>query len=118
MSRIRPRGSSAMHSKTAPWLVRKANGATGAILAKALSGNAIRDSYVVYSAGMPRLDPPQFRTEEVAIGTAAMVMLHGELDIAWEKKVVADFGRALDRHPTALAADLRGLSFMDSTGAH
>jgi anti-sigma B factor antagonist len=59
-----------------------------------------------------------FRTEEVVIGTAAMVMLIGEVDLQSEKQVTAGFDRALARHPTALAADLRGLTFMDSTGAH
>ena len=72
----------------------------------------------MYSVRMPRLDPPRFRTEEVAIGAAAMVMLHGELDLESEKLVVASFDRALNRHPSALAADLRALTFMDSTGVH
>ncbi|HTU95747.1 MAG TPA: STAS domain-containing protein [Solirubrobacteraceae bacterium] len=67
---------------------------------------------------MGRLEPPHFRTEEVAIGAAAMVMLLGELDLQSEKQVVAGFERALNRHPEALAADLRGLTFMDSTGVH
>ena len=62
--------------------------------------------------------PPEFRTEEVAIGRAAMVSLHGELDIRWESRVAASFDRALDWNPIALAADLRGLTFMDSTGVH
>jgi anti-anti-sigma factor len=63
-------------------------------------------------------EPLQFRTEEVAIGTTAMVSLHGELDIQYGSQVVAGFDRALDRGPSALAADLRGLTFMDSTGVH
>ena len=61
---------------------------------------------------------PGFRTEEVAIGSATMVSLHGELDILYESHVTASFERALDRNPSALAADLRDLSFMDSTGVH
>jgi anti-anti-sigma factor len=32
--------------------------------------------------------------------------------------VAAGFARALDRRPSVLAADLRGLSFMDSIGVH
>jgi anti-anti-sigma factor len=63
-------------------------------------------------------EPPEFRTEEVAIGSAAMVSLYGELDIHYEPHVVAAFERALDGNPSALAADLRGLTFMDSTGVH
>ncbi len=61
---------------------------------------------------------PEFRTEEVAIGSATMVSLYGELDIHYESQVTAGFERALDRSPSALAADLRGLIFMDSTGVH
>jgi anti-anti-sigma factor len=61
---------------------------------------------------------PEFRTEEVAIGSATMVSLHGELDIHYESHVTAGFHRALDRNPSTLAADLRRLSFMDCTGVH
>ncbi len=61
---------------------------------------------------------PVFRVEEDTIGTAAVVHLHGELDIHYEPDVVAGFERALARKPSALAADLRGLTFMDSTGVH
>ena len=34
---------------------------------------------------------PGFRTEEVAIGSATMVSLHGELDILYESHVTAGF---------------------------
>lgn len=47
-----------------------------------------------------------------------MVSLHGELDIEHHARVTLAFNRALDRHPDALAADLSGLTFMDSTGVH
>lgn len=67
---------------------------------------------------MDTLAPTEFRTEEVVIGSTTMVSLHGELDIQHEPQVAASFARVLDRHPAALAADLRGLTFMDSTGAH
>jgi anti-sigma B factor antagonist len=60
----------------------------------------------------------EFRTEEVEIGSAAMVCLHGELDVQSEATVTEGFARVLDRKPPAFAADLRGLTFMDSTGVH
>jgi anti-anti-sigma factor len=63
-------------------------------------------------------DGPGFRTEEVAIGSAAMVSLHGELDVRYQSQVIAALDRALAGHPSALVADLRGLTFMDSTGVH
>jgi anti-sigma B factor antagonist len=63
-------------------------------------------------------DPLEFRTEETAIASVSVVSLLGELDIQHESHVTAGFERALDRHPAVLAADLRGLSFMDSTGVH
>jgi anti-sigma B factor antagonist len=67
---------------------------------------------------MAASSPTKFRIEEVAIGSAAMVSLYGELDIQSQDQVAAGLSRALDRHPAALAADLRGLTFMDSTGVH
>ena len=67
---------------------------------------------------MAEPEPPELRIEEVAIGSATVVRLHGELDIQWESRVAAGFDRAMDRRPAALAVDLRGLTFMDSTGVH
>jgi len=67
---------------------------------------------------MDRPEAPTFRTEEVVIGQTTMVRLHGELDIEYQPEVVSSFDHALERHPSVLAADLRGLSFMDSTGVH
>jgi anti-anti-sigma factor len=67
---------------------------------------------------MSTADPPEFRAEEVTTGSAAMVSLYGELDIQHQDRVAASLSRALDRHPAALAADLRGQTFMDSTGVH
>jgi anti-anti-sigma factor len=60
----------------------------------------------------------KFRTEEVAIGSAAMVSLHGELDIQQQARAADSLNRALARKPVAVAADLRGLTFMDSSGVH
>ena len=67
---------------------------------------------------MPASDRRGFRTEEVTIGSAVMVSLYGELDIRYQSHVLAGLKRALGRRPPALAADLRGLTFMDSTGVH
>jgi anti-sigma B factor antagonist len=72
----------------------------------------------MYGGAMKAPDRPGFRTEEVAIGSAAMVSLYGELDIRYQSQVIASLERALARRPSALAADLRGLTFMDSTGVH
>jgi anti-sigma B factor antagonist len=72
----------------------------------------------MYGGAMEASDRPGFRTEEVAIGSAVMVSLYGELDIRYQSHVLASLERALARHPSALAADLRGLTFMDSTGVH
>ncbi|MGZ4170252.1 MAG: STAS domain-containing protein [Solirubrobacteraceae bacterium] len=63
-------------------------------------------------------DPPKFRTEVRMVGPAAMVSFHGELDIQQASRVAGAFARALNRNPAVLAADLRGLTFMDSTGVH
>jgi anti-sigma B factor antagonist len=62
--------------------------------------------------------PVEFRVEEVTIASVSVVKVYGELDIQSESQVAAGFARALDRRPSVLAADLRGLSFMDSTGVH
>jgi anti-anti-sigma factor len=59
-----------------------------------------------------------FRTEEVALGSTALVSLHGELDIQHRDRAAAALDRALARKPAAVAADLRGLTFMDSMGVH
>jgi anti-sigma B factor antagonist len=61
---------------------------------------------------------PQFRTEEQVLGPATMVSLHGELDIQNRPRVADRFDRALERKPATLVADLRGLTFMDSSGVH
>jgi anti-anti-sigma factor len=67
---------------------------------------------------MDASDGPGFRAEEVAIGSAAMVSLYGELDVRYQSQVIDGLERALARHPSVLVADLRGLTFMDSTGVH
>ncbi len=67
---------------------------------------------------MTAVELPGFRTEETVVGSTVVVSLGGELDIQYAASVVATFDRALDRSPSVLAADLRGLSFMDSSGVH
>ena len=79
---------------------------------------AIHESNVVYSDRMASPAPSKFHTEERVIGSAIVISLHGELDIKYGSRATDGFNRALDRHPTTLAADLRDLTFMDSTGIH
>jgi anti-anti-sigma factor len=47
--------------------------------------------------------------------SAAIVTLHGDLDIATETQAMADFDRAMGGCDV-LVADLRELGFLDSTG--
>ena len=47
--------------------------------------------------------------------SAAIVTLHGDLDIATEAQALADLNRAMDGCDV-LVADLRELDFLDSTG--
>jgi anti-sigma B factor antagonist len=59
-----------------------------------------------------------FHTEEVEFGTATMLSFEGELDLAYGPTVNAAVEHALARRPAAFAADLRGVTFMDSSGIH
>lgn len=54
-------------------------------------------------------------TEE---GGATIVALVGELDLPGADKVGRKLGRLENGKPAALILDLRGLSFMDSSGLH
>jgi anti-sigma B factor antagonist len=56
-----------------------------------------------------------FSTSVERRARAAIVRLEGDLDIASEQQATADLGQALDG-ADVLVADLRGLSFIDSTG--
>jgi anti-sigma B factor antagonist len=47
---------------------------------------------------------------------SSIVRLHGEFDLAAEKQFVDELGPLLDRGTATLVLDLRGLTFMDSTG--
>jgi anti-sigma B factor antagonist len=46
----------------------------------------------------------------------SIVRLHGEFDLAAEKRFTDELGSLLDRPTATLVLDLRGLTFMDSTG--
>lgn len=59
-----------------------------------------------------------FGIETTTIGAAAVVSLHGELDVLVAPAVEERIRLALATQPAALALDLRDLSFMDSTGVH
>jgi anti-sigma B factor antagonist len=59
-----------------------------------------------------------FHIEEMELGTATMLSFHGELDLAYGSVVTAAVEHALVRQPAAFAADLRGVTFMDSSGIH
>lgn len=42
----------------------------------------------------------------------------GELDVSVEEALMSEIDRVLAKRPVVLAVDLRGLTFMDSTGVH
>jgi anti-sigma B factor antagonist len=48
----------------------------------------------------------------------AIIALYGELDVAGRDSLASAIDRAMARRPAVLVIDLRGLSFMDSTGVH
>jgi anti-anti-sigma factor len=47
-----------------------------------------------------------------------IIALHGELDISARPRLAAEVDQVLTGRPLVLAIDLRGLSFMDSSGIH
>jgi anti-sigma B factor antagonist len=49
-------------------------------------------------------------------GSCADIELHGELDLAAEPAVLAEFDQVVAGSPEIVVIDLRGLTFMDSTG--
>jgi len=56
-----------------------------------------------------------FSTSVERRGSAAIVSLRGDLDIATEVEATTDLEQAMDG-AEVLIADLRGLAFLDSTG--
>lgn len=59
-----------------------------------------------------------FRVDTVSSGSMAIVALYGELDISVQPRLMDEIDRVLRRRPMVLAIDLRGLTFMDSSGIH
>jgi anti-sigma B factor antagonist len=59
---------------------------------------------------------PHFRAENVRSGALAVIALHGELDMSVTSRVAQAVDDALDADPLMVVIDLRGLTFMDSSG--
>ena len=60
--------------------------------------------------------PVIFRSEVTSAGSQTTVCLHGEFDLATEPQFTATAAQAVAVDPGSLVIDLRGLTFMDSTG--
>lgn len=59
---------------------------------------------------------PRFATNSSRQGATARIELHGELDMAVEAQLVAEFQRLLASDPAVVVVDLRDVSFMDARG--
>jgi anti-sigma B factor antagonist len=59
-----------------------------------------------------------FRVDSVASGPMSIIALQGEFDISVQDQLEVEIDRVLDGRPVILAIDLRGVSFMDSSGVH
>ena len=57
-----------------------------------------------------------FTVETGSLGQATVVSLSGDLDLSTAKRAEEAIEEAERSSPSVLAVDLRGLSFMDSTG--
>jgi anti-sigma B factor antagonist len=62
------------------------------------------------------LRPADFCAESTSSGGATSVRLEGELDMATSSQLSGILRSALEGRPTRLTVDLRGLTFIDSTG--
>jgi anti-sigma B factor antagonist len=51
-------------------------------------------------------------------GDRTVVVATGELDLATTPQLEAELGRVLDRAGAGVVLDLRGLTFIDSSGVH
>lgn len=60
--------------------------------------------------------PVIFRSEVTSAGSQTTVCVHGEFDLATEPQFSATAAQAVANDPGSLVIDLRGLTFMDSTG--
>jgi anti-anti-sigma factor len=59
-----------------------------------------------------------FRVEILDWGSMWIIALHGELDVSAQEALMGEIDAVLAERPVVLAVDLRGLTFMDSTGVH
>ena len=59
-----------------------------------------------------------FRVDALDSGSMSIIALHGELDVSVQQTLMAEIDRVLAKRPVVLAIDLRGLTFMDSSGVH
>jgi anti-anti-sigma factor len=57
-----------------------------------------------------------FSVETGSLGEAALVSLSGDLDLSTAKRAEQEIEAAERAAPATLVVDLRGLTFMDSTG--
>jgi anti-sigma B factor antagonist len=62
------------------------------------------------------MSKPRFDIEVEERDEAALVTLHGELDMARVDEVEAELGRVEATRPARLVLDLRSLTFLDSSG--
>ena len=62
------------------------------------------------------MEEPWFAVTSCSDESSAHIELHGELDLAGEPAVLAEFDRVSQSAPATVVIDLRGLTFMDSTG--
>src|SRR4051812_24814794 len=121
MSRMRARGSSAMHRSASPWLERNENG-----IADRFPGNddarTPNDDFkhrtnrsamlsLIYAFG-----DHAFSVASMNHDGAATLMLSGELDVAGERTFCAALDKAEAGNPSTVVFDLRGLNFIDVTG--
>ena len=64
----------------------------------------------------PELLRTGFQITSEAIGSAVVLSLHGELDMATAVRLRQALGAALEGGPAAITLDLAQLTFVDSTG--
>ncbi len=59
-----------------------------------------------------------FRVDALDWRSMAILAPHGELDVSVQQTLLAEMDWLLAKRPVVLAVDLRGLTFMDSSGVH
>jgi anti-sigma B factor antagonist len=62
------------------------------------------------------MGPELLHVETRDTATETVIALDGEFDFSSAESFGAFFGAVVDRHPTRIAIDARGLSYMDSSG--